>query len=168
MIKLKTIALLGVAFALPIQAHATNLVNETYNLNTPSSPLGTATTELPLAFVAGQSYDFVVSYVLSGHSAFTYTQQIVGNIDPLGVVSYWTPANSTNQPSSLTWTASYTNLAGKYIFTIADTHGTTQFNKATISGNFAAVPGPIAGAGLPALAGLLGFVAYRRKRSKVV
>jgi hypothetical protein len=39
-------------------------------------------------------------------------------------------------------------------------------NQATISGySVTAVPGPIAGAGLPALLGILGFGLYRRRRS---
>lgn len=55
--------------------------------------------------------------------------------------------------------------AGKYQVSYTFSGAPGQVTGTTAISNLTSVPGPIAGAGLPALFGLLGFAAFRRKKA---
>lgn len=61
------------------------------------------------------------------------------------------------------------STAGLYHFVLTSSSSSSTvgtFSTATVTGNFSAVPGPIAGAGIPMVAAAFGAAAWRRRRMK--
>lgn len=160
--KLKHIAI-AAAVAGAVLGGASAQAATTYDLGgalvSPFYSLGTS----PTAAISAGTYTFNVlagtQFLWSGASTIVADLYNGSTLVKELSVSYTGGSYGSYSSSQLSWTSAL--AAGTYHATYTITSPT---GASTAVGQLQSVPGPIAGAGLPALLGLLGFAGYRRAK----
>lgn len=115
--------------------------------------------EVPTAFLyTSSAFDVFKTNLASLLTSLAAFNDFQSTILAAGTSFVMGSAGTTQWSGSISFTGTTVDIAG---ITIASVGGTPT----PVGGDITVVPGPVAAAGLPAVLGLIGFAAWRRRRS---